>query len=162
MAQIKVFLNRYKWWILAGSSVIMFGLLSLLASVVVLSENFPTQIETQVQIPTVLPSPQSKVIDTPTPIQEIINSPIPPAEENIQGHSNRQLAYVQRVIDGDSIEVILDGEMYELRYIGIDAPEIGKPYFDEATEANRSFVEKQIVELESDISDIDQYREEYN
>jgi hypothetical protein len=62
-----------------------------------------------------------------------------------------------RVIDGDTIEVILDGESYNLRYIGIDAPEMGMPLSNEATEANQRLVEGQIVEMERDISETDQH-----
>ena len=46
---------------------------------------------------------------------------------------------------------------FSLRYIGLDAPEIGMPYSIESTEMNQNMVEGQIVELESDVSDTDQY-----
>jgi micrococcal nuclease len=36
-------------------------------------------------------------------------------------------AYVVRAIDGDTIEVRLDGELEDVRYIGIDTPETVKP-----------------------------------
>ena len=36
-------------------------------------------------------------------------------------------AYVLRAVDGDSIEVLLDGEREDVRYIGIDTPETVKP-----------------------------------
>jgi len=36
-------------------------------------------------------------------------------------------AYVLRAVDGDTIEVLLDGEREDLRYIGIDTPETVKP-----------------------------------
>lgn len=49
-----------------------------------------------------------------------------------------QQAIVIRVIDGDTIEVDLDGEIERIRLIGIDAPEMGfygAVYEDGATEA---------------------------
>lgn len=52
-----------------------------------------------------------------------------------------ELAHLTRVIDGDTIEVSIDGETYHIRYIGVDAPERGSHYYDAATQANRSFVE---------------------
>lgn len=61
---------------------------------------------------------------------------------------------VERVIDGDTI-VLSDGR--EVRYIGIDAPEEGKLYFAEATEANRRLVEGKSVELELDAEEKDKY-----
>jgi micrococcal nuclease len=37
------------------------------------------------------------------------------------------VAYVTRVVDGDTIEVRLDGEEEDVRYIGVDTPETVKP-----------------------------------
>jgi len=36
-------------------------------------------------------------------------------------------AYVLRAVDGDTIEVLLDGQREDVRYIGIDTPETVKP-----------------------------------
>jgi micrococcal nuclease len=36
-------------------------------------------------------------------------------------------AYVLRAVDGDTIEVLLDGEREDVRYIGVDTPETVKP-----------------------------------
>jgi len=36
-------------------------------------------------------------------------------------------AYVVRAVDGDTIEVRLDGELEDVRYIGVDTPETVKP-----------------------------------
>jgi micrococcal nuclease len=36
-------------------------------------------------------------------------------------------AYVVRVIDGDTIEARIDGEIEDVRYIGLDTPETVKP-----------------------------------
>jgi micrococcal nuclease len=66
-------------------------------------------------------------------------------------------AAVTRVIDGDTIEVSLAGAIYKVRYIGIDTPEIGKPWADEATELNKELVEGKVVQLEKDISETDRY-----
>ena len=66
-------------------------------------------------------------------------------------------ATVTRVIDGDTIEVNLEGLIYRVRYIGIDTPEMGEPCADEATEANRQLVEGKTVWLEKDISETDKY-----
>jgi len=63
-------------------------------------------------------------------------------------------AVVTKVIDGDTIEI--EGGV-KVRYIGIDTPEIGEPYYLEATEANRQLVEGKKVRLEKDIEDKDEY-----
>ncbi|MCK4354231.1 MAG: thermonuclease family protein [Dehalococcoidia bacterium] len=44
-----------------------------------------------------------------------------------------------------------------MRYIGIDTPEKGEPYYLEATEANRSLVGSKKVRLEKDVEDKDEY-----
>ncbi|HEV2728034.1 MAG TPA: hypothetical protein VGV34_07045, partial [Solirubrobacterales bacterium] len=36
-------------------------------------------------------------------------------------------AYVTRVVDGDTVEVQLDGEEEDVPYIGVDTPETVKP-----------------------------------
>jgi len=72
-------------------------------------------------------------------------------------------AKVGRVIDGDTIEVDIDGSLYKVRYIGIDTPEAvhsQKPveYFGkEASEKNRELVQGKIVRLEKDVSETDKY-----
>lgn len=66
-------------------------------------------------------------------------------------------AAVTRVIDGDTIEVLIVGVPYSVRYIGIDTPEVGWPGADEATQANAGLVEGKIVELEKDVSETDEY-----
>ncbi len=70
---------------------------------------------------------------------------------------------VTRVIDGDTIEVDIDGTIYKVRYIGIDAPELDdeQPEFcalaQEATRYNRQLVEGKTIRLEKDISETDRY-----
>lgn len=72
-------------------------------------------------------------------------------------------ALVVQVVDGDTIKVNVDGDVYTLRYIGIDAPETVHPskpvewMGPEASAANQAMVEDQIVCLEKDISETDYY-----
>ena len=70
-------------------------------------------------------------------------------------------ARVTRVIDGDTIEVEMDGTLEPVRYIGIDTPETVAPgspvewMGPEATSANAALVEGAIVTLEPDVSERD-------
>jgi micrococcal nuclease len=70
---------------------------------------------------------------------------------------------VVAIIDGDTISVEIDGETYTVRYIGLDCPEAdlssgtAEWMGAEAAEANRKLVEDQMVYLEQDVSDTDQY-----
>ena len=68
--------------------------------------------------------------------------------------STSEKTVVTRVIDGDTIE-IRGGD--RVRYIGIDTPEIGEPYYLEATNKNRELVEGKRVRLVKDVSEEDQY-----
>jgi len=72
-------------------------------------------------------------------------------------------AQVIRVVDGDTINVLIYGDEYRLRYIGIDTPELNhptrgvEPFGPEATEANRELVEGKTVLLEKDVSETDRF-----
>ena len=72
-------------------------------------------------------------------------------------------ALATRVVDGDTIEVEIEGESYKVRYIGIDTPELHDPakpveyYAQEAYEKNRELVEGKTVFLEKDVSETDRY-----
>lgn len=74
--------------------------------------------------------------------------------------SDYEIAYVERVIDGDSIEVLINGVEEQVRYIGIDTPE----YYSEEREAaiaasdlNRELVEGKYVLLIKDVSERDKF-----
>jgi micrococcal nuclease len=60
---------------------------------------------------------------------------------------------VVRVIDGDTIEVSIDGTEEDVRYIGVDTPETVKPgepvecYGPQASAANHRLVEGRMVRL---------------
>jgi micrococcal nuclease len=62
-------------------------------------------------------------------------------------------AYVSRVVDGDTIEVRLGGELEDVRYIGVDTPETVKPgtpvqcFGPRASRFNHALVEHRRVRL---------------
>ncbi len=62
--------------------------------------------------------------------------------------------HVVRVIDGDTF-VLDDGR--RVRLLGIDTPEKGKWYFDEATQRMKELVEGKNVTLVKDVSETDKY-----
>ncbi len=66
-------------------------------------------------------------------------------------------ALVVRVIDGDTIEVEIAGQNYRVRYIGMDTPERGDLFFQEATDANALLVAGQTVTMVKDVSETDRY-----
>lgn len=72
-------------------------------------------------------------------------------------------ARVLRVVDGDTIIVMVGGREDRVRYIGIDAPESVRPEFPvepfgtEASAANAALVGGRTVLLERDVSDRDRF-----
>ncbi len=72
-------------------------------------------------------------------------------------------ATVTRVVDGDTIEVEINGETFKLRYIGINTPETVDPrrpvecFGHEASDYNKQLVQGKTVGLEKDVSETDQY-----
>jgi micrococcal nuclease len=72
-------------------------------------------------------------------------------------------ARVLRVIDGDTIEVSIDGTEDDVRYIGVDTPETVKPgapvdcYGPQASAANHRLVEGRTVRLVFDRERRDAY-----
>jgi micrococcal nuclease len=72
-------------------------------------------------------------------------------------------ASVLRVVDGDTIIVMVRGEEYSVRCIGVDAPETVhpdwpmEPFGLEAAAFNKMLVEGESVRLEWDVSQADQF-----
>jgi len=96
--------------------------------------------------------PQAEVEQAATPESETASLPELPTG-GVYGD-------VTEVHDGDTIWVRIDGDSFKVRYIGINAPEIGdnlQPFGNEATDYNRQLVENQTVYLVPDVSDTDQY-----
>ena len=67
------------------------------------------------------------------------------------------------VVDGDTIDVTVDGVERRVRYIGIDTPETVHPtrgvelYGKDASACNAQLVEGKTVQLEKDVSETDRY-----
>ena len=83
-------------------------------------------------------------------------TPAPVGGEAPSRSGGEATAEVERVIDGDTIEVDLDGETEDVRYIGVDTPETVKPgtpvqcFGKEASAFNHELVEGRDVRLEFD------------
>jgi len=61
---------------------------------------------------------------------------------------------VKRVIDGDTIE-LANGQI--VRYVGVNAPNNGEPFEEEATEANAKLIQGKTVTLEYDAYTSDRF-----
>ena len=73
------------------------------------------------------------------------------------GPQGGETARVVQVIDGDTIDVNLNGEQVRVRYVGVNTPERDQSCYSEARAANSSMVSGQNVTLLRDTSDTDQY-----
>lgn len=82
-----------------------------------------------------------------------VANPSPTPEDVSAG----EIARVVTVIDGDTIDVLIDGERYRVRYIGVDTPERDEVCYAEATAANAAWVEGRTVRLVRDVSETDRY-----
>jgi endonuclease YncB( thermonuclease family) len=92
---------------------------------------------------------------SPEPPTSLPPSPTPAA--------GRIAAEVVDVVDGDTIKTSIDGQVYTVRYIGVDTPETvapGRPVEwmgPEASAANEAMVGGKTVYLEKDVSETDRY-----
>ena len=77
----------------------------------------------------------------------LIEQFVPPALEPDE-------ALVTRVIDGDTVE-LADGS--RVRYLCMDTPERGAPFYAEAKERNSELVDGKVVRLEPGVRDVDKY-----
>lgn len=89
-------------------------------------------------------------------------APVPGAPDRPTGPT--QDATLVRVVDGDTIRVLVGGVEERVRYIGIDTPELNTtspatpdPYAQAATDANARLLAGGRLILETDISDRDRY-----
>ena len=102
---------------------------------------------------TATPTPSGSATPSPSLTPELLAGPTGPT----------QPATVVDVVDGDTIKVELAGQVYTVRYIGMDTPETVKPgspvewMGPEASAANVRLVESREVVLEKDVSETDRY-----
>ncbi|MGO4271172.1 thermonuclease family protein [Paenibacillus sp. TAF58] len=77
--------------------------------------------------------------------------------------AGRERVKVERIVDGDTLEVTIKGKKEKVRLIGVDTPETKKPntpvmfYGKEASAYTKKRLEKETVELEFDVDKKDQY-----
>ncbi len=114
----------------------------------------PTVEPTAMPKPTRTPDPTERPTRRPTPTPE----PTPVFGEGPTGPT--EVGTVTNVVDGDTIDVVVDGVEMRVRYIGMDTPEVhsGQEWLGpEAAAANADLVLGKQVVLEKDVSETDQY-----
>lgn len=73
------------------------------------------------------------------------------------GPANGETANVVDIIDGDTIDVMLNGERFRVRYIGMNTPERDESCYAEATAANAALVRGKTITMVKDQSETDVY-----
>ena len=107
------------------------------------------------------PTTTCRPTDPPQPTDTAMPRPTVTAEPLVPAGCVE--AQVVEVVDGDTINVRIEGQEYAVRYIGIDAPETRHPekgvewMGPEATQANEDLVSGRTVYLEKDVSETDHY-----
>lgn len=79
------------------------------------------------------------------------------ALESSEVTTGSETGVVTRVIDGDTIDVNINGEVVRVRYVGINTPERDEDCYSLASDANAAFVEGKTVRLVRDITDTDRF-----
>ena len=65
-------------------------------------------------------------------------------------------AQVARIVDGDTLDVLIDGVKHRVRLFGVDTPERGEPCYKEATERTRQ-LSGDVVRIEAGPRKEDRY-----
>lgn len=77
--------------------------------------------------------------------------------EDGSGQSEDEIGPVTRVVDGDTIDVLLAGKSARVRYLQMNTPERDHPCYREATQANADLVAGETVRLVADTELVDRY-----
>lgn len=94
------------------------------------------------------------ITPTQAPLEEL--SPTQPQQQTDNTNSDKQEVKVIRVIDGDTIEVSIDGKTEKIRFIGVDTPETVDTrktvqcFGEKASMVTKDALTNQTVWLESD------------
>jgi micrococcal nuclease len=86
---------------------------------------------------------------------------IPKEYSCVPARNSREVAVVEKIIDGDSILVKMNGLFYEVRYVGINTPEFDSPQEKEAEFArqkNIALVSGKTIWMVKDVRDKDKYQ----
>lgn len=99
----------------------------------------------------------SGIVSTTSPVGTIGPTVSAPTSDTTTASGEGETATVVGVVDGDTLRVSIGGTVEKLRLIGINTPESGECYADEATVRMIGLVDGQTAQLVSDVSNRDQY-----
>lgn len=137
----------------AGGVVVSATLLLVAVGVLLGQPSDETRLASSLSTEDNSPSPAPTSLTSPTASHSPSPSPAPSPTSAVPVIA----AAVIRVIDGDTAEMSLQGRSERVRFIGMDAPERGRPYFNEATAYTTQLIGGKTLFLESDIGQRDRY-----
>lgn len=123
----------------------------------ILLQSLYTTAESETQTAEANRIPTETATPNPSPTEDQLRLPGIAEASCVPTETQRTLALVVGVIDGDTIDVAIEGQVFRVRYIGMDAPESGASFSGEATGMNRDLVAGEQVLLVKDVSEVDQY-----
>ncbi len=157
--------GRLTWWVLAA---LLVGVVASVGAFASSSPFLATVTTTGVTADTTV-SPTSELRDpsaSTTTMQPTTTAPgpsdtgetVPGSTTTLEPHPDADTATLESVVDGDTIRVRLpDGSIEKVRLIGIDTPEIGECFADEATAALTALLDGGTLTMSTDVSDRDRY-----
>lgn len=114
--------------------------------------------------PTTAPASPTPVPASPTPVPPMATAPPQPTATSApvqQEVSQQASTSVVSVVDGDTLDVRIDGQTYRVRLIGVDTPEVHgqvECYGREASDRTKALAPPGTpVRLEKDVSETDRY-----
>jgi endonuclease YncB( thermonuclease family) len=110
------------------------------------------------ELPILLPGTEPQrtpVVSEPVVSEPVVSEPAGPVPVTVpQGAVPATLI---RTVDGDTAELLVQGQTETVRYVGIDTPERGEPGYRAAQEANRRLLGSGDLYLVPDRTDRDRY-----
>lgn len=172
--------------LIVGLALLFPCALCLFVYALLLPSPSPSAVPAQAALPTTTPIPMptdtpsatnTLVLPTATPLPPPPEEPLPTASQVVPPTATTTAlppspptatpeapglveAQVINVVDGDTIDVLIDGVEYRVRYILVDTPETHgqpEPFGPEASAANEQLVGGKTVWLEKDVSETDRY-----
>ncbi len=89
-------------------------------------------------------------------VAELAQSPVS-SDDGGAGQVEEEMGLVTRVIDGDTIDVMLNGVNTRIRYLQMNTPERDEPCYRESTQANADLVLGKTARLVADQEKVDRY-----
>jgi micrococcal nuclease len=136
-------------WFLSRKQKQALQFVGLMITLILLFSGYKLPQQTHIVQSTPTPTPQGGVVAGTTQIAT--------------DSASMSTALVTKVIDGDTLEVSISGQLKKLRMIGIDTPETVDPrrpvecFGKEASAKTKELLQGKEVRLEKDVSETDKY-----